>query len=129
MKLDKNDTSFEYQYRIKEITKMYDGDTITVIIDLGFSTYEKHILRLARINAPEIRGEERPEGLISRDYLRERLTEAVNNNKNIYIKTYKDRTGKYGRYLADIYIDNFNPENCINDEMVAGNLAEYKEYW
>lgn len=113
-----------YNYTIKEITKIYDGDTITAVVDLGFSVNLKMILRLARINTPEIRGDERPEGLVSRDYLRDRLNRAVASGAAITITTIKDKTGKYGRYIADVFVDGVN----INDELVTEGLAEYREY-
>lgn len=109
----------QYQYKAY-VTKVYDGDTITVNIDLGFSIqFVKQTFRLSRINTPEVRGEEREEGLKSRDYLRSRILE-----QEIVIVTEKDKKGKYGRYLAEIYIDNVN----INDELVIKGLAEFKNY-
>ncbi len=108
-----------YIYRAK-ITSVYDGDTVTADIDLGLHAWmhgEK--LRLHRINAPELRGDERPEGLVSRDWLREKLTD-----QEVMIQTTKDKKGKYGRYLAEIFLDGVN----INDQLVAEGMAEYKEY-
>ena len=55
-----------YQYKIFSIKKIYDGDTITAVIDLGFGVYKTAILRLKGIDAPELRGDERPEGIKSR---------------------------------------------------------------
>ena len=95
---------------------MYDGDSITVDIDLGFGiimTSKK--IRLYGIDAPEIRGDERERGLISKDWLSKKI-----EGEQIILKTYKDRTGKYGRYLADIY---FNGEN-LNELMLKEGLAE-----
>lgn len=81
------------------ITAVYDADTVTAEIDLGFMSHLKKVkLRLYGINAPEVRGEERPEGLKARDWLREQIL-----GKDVFIRTYKDKTGKYGRWLADIY--------------------------
>ncbi len=113
-----------YEYRVDEVIKIYDGDTITVKIDLGFSITKKEKIRLSRINTPEIRGEERPEGLVSRDWLRNRINSAIENNVDIIIKTNKDIKGKYGRYIGDVFISDI----CINDELVSLGLAEYKEY-
>ncbi len=108
-----------YHYR-GYVTKVYDGDTITVDIDLGFHVVmKKEKIRLYRINTPEVRGEQRPQGLISRDWLRERVLE-----KDVKLVTYQDKKGKYGRWLADIWIDDI----CINDELVRNGLAEYKDY-
>jgi endonuclease YncB( thermonuclease family) len=102
------------------VTAVYDGDTVTADIDLGmhiWATGEK--LRLARIDAPEVRGEERAEGLKSRDWLREKI-----NGKKVLIKTIKDKRGKYGRFLVEIYLDGVN----LNDQLVEMGLAEYREY-
>jgi len=108
-----------YTYKAK-ITSVYDGDTVTADVDFGFHVWvhgEK--LRLNRINTPEVRGAERPQGLISRDWLRERLI-----GKDVLIRTTKDKKGKYGRYLVEIYLDGIN----INDQLVDEGLAEYKDY-
>ncbi len=102
------------------ITSVYDGDTVTADIDLGLSTWvhgEK--LRLSRINTPEVRGAEREQGLISRDWMRAQILD-----KTVLIQTTRDEKGKYGRYLAEIYLDGVN----INDLLVTEGLAEYKEY-
>jgi len=108
-----------YTYKAK-ITSVYDGDTVTADIDMGLKIWahgEK--LRLHRINTPEIRGDEREQGLVSRDWLREKL-----DDQEVMIQTIKDKKGKYGRYLAEIYLDGVN----INDLLVTEGLAEYKEY-
>jgi micrococcal nuclease len=107
-----------YEYKAT-IIKVYDGDTVTAIIDLGFNVSVKENIRLARINTPEVRGVERPDGLISRDRLSERIL-----NKEVIIKTNKDKKGKYGRYIGEIIL---NDEN-LNDWLVTEGLAEYKTY-
>lgn len=109
-----------YTYRAFVI-KVYDADTITVIIDLGFKMSFETSLRLSRINAPEMRGPEKVEGKISRDRLRELVL-----GKKITVKTNKDKTGKYGRYIADIYVDGV--DECLNDLLVTEGLAVYKDY-
>ena len=102
------------------VTGVYDGDTITVDIDLGLNVWVRgEKLRLHRINAPELRGEERPRGLASRDWLRERIL-----NQPVVIETIRDRKGKYGRYLAEIWLADEN----INDALVEQGLAVYKRY-
>ncbi len=113
-----------YFYRAL-VTEAYDGDTITVNIDLGLKTHivdEK--IRLHRIDAPEVRGASRPAGLAARDFLR-----SIILNKQIVIETIKDRKGKYGRYLGEIWLPNENDEfQNINDLMVTEGHAVYKEY-
>lgn len=113
-----------YMYKIHKIKKIYDGDTMTVILDLGFGVYKTEIIRFSFINAPEVRGEERSEGLISRDWVRKRLYGVVNDGKDIYIKTTKDRKGKYGRYLGEIFIDGVS----LNLQLVEEGFAELYKY-
>jgi micrococcal nuclease len=113
-----------YEYRATVID-VYDGDTIRAIIDLGFGvqlrgeTGKGVSIRLAGLNTPEIRGEERPEGLISRDRLRERILD-----KEVIIKTFKDEKGKYGRYIGEIFIE----DESINEWLITEGLAERREY-
>ena len=113
-----------YCYRAKVIS-VYDGDTCTVDIDLGLGVWVKgEKLRLSRINAPEIRGGERGTGLKARDFLREQI-----EGKQITLKTIKDRKGKYGRYLGEIFIEDADKNMInINDLLVGNGYALYKEY-
>jgi micrococcal nuclease len=113
-----------YQYKAF-VTKVYDGDTITVEVDLGFKTFVKgEKIRLSGINAPEVRGKSREAGLKSRNFLRELIL-----NKEILLETIKDKKGKYGRYLGEIYLkeDNGNWLN-INKLLVDKGFALFKEY-
>lgn len=113
-----------YEYKVKEIKNIYDGDTMIVLIDLGFGVYKTEKIRLAFIDAPELRGEEHDDGILSRDFLRERMQNAIDNKQLITITTLKDRKGKYGRYLGEIFIDGVS----INKELVQlGLAAEYKK--
>lgn len=104
----------DYRYNAT-VEEIYDGDTITVIIDLGLDTFTRKKLRLHNIDTPELRGSEREAGLIARDYLRELIL-----GKSVVIETIKDKTGKYGRYLAIVYINNEN----INDKLVSEGYAK-----
>ncbi len=104
-----------YEYRAF-VKKVYDGDTVTVDIDLGFDVILKaQKIRLTKINAPEVRGQERSEGLISRDALREKVLD-----RWITIKTKKDKKGKYGRWLGELWID----DTCVNDWLLTEGYAE-----
>ena len=100
------------------VEKIYDGDTITVRVDLGFHTHRIERLRLARIDAWEVRGEERPAGLIARDWLRTQIL-----GKDIEVETSK--TGKYGRYIAEVFtLDG----GCLNDAIVSNGHGRYHDY-
>ena len=107
------------------VTSVYDGDTCTVDIDLGLSVWLRgEKLRLNRINAPELKGEERPKGLKSRDFLISKI-----NGKEITIETIKDRKGKYGRYLAEIWLEEKKGKSInINDLLVTEGFAKYQKY-
>jgi len=109
-----------YHYRAR-VVSVYDGDTITVNIDLGFGvTMHKQKIRLLGIDTPELRGseEEKTKGRAARDYLRDLI-----DGRHIMLKTKKDKTGKYGRLLGTIYINDIN----INQMMIDhGYAVEYK---
>lgn len=114
------DVNDEHLYTYKaDIISIYDGDTVTAIVDLGFNTHTKQSIRLYGIDAPEVKGETRGEGLKSRDWL---ITKIL--NKSVIIKTIKDKKGKYGRYLGILYL---NGEN-INDSLVSNGYAVYRDY-
>lgn len=88
----------EYRYKAK-VVEVYDGDTITCDIQLGFNVVmQGQKIRLYGINTPEVRGKEKPRGLIVRDYLRRKIL-----NKDVLLQTFKDKKGKYGRFLAIVH--------------------------
>lgn len=112
-----------YNYRAK-VNSVYDGDTIRVDIDLGLKTWVKNeSLRLARINAPEVRGSEKVKGKASRDFLRKLIL-----GKEVIVETLMDEKGKYGRYLAEIWLKDDGEYTNVNDLLVEKGHASYKEY-
>lgn len=121
-----------YEYKAT-IQSVYDGDTIRADIDLGFGVIitgngNGEQLRLLGIDAPEVRGAEREQGLITRDWLREILPKG----KEVTIRTKKDSKGKYGRYLAEIFVTDFPSMEGVsvnvNKMMVQLGYAEHKNY-
>jgi len=116
--MDKIEVNYVYNVDSDSVY-VYDGDTITCWIDLGFNIGRKEKFRLLGIDTPELRGEEREEGLVSRDFLRELIKQGISNKKDIMIKTKKDRTGKYGRYLATLYIGEVNVNELLLKEGYA----------
>ncbi|MCW9025271.1 MAG: thermonuclease family protein [Gammaproteobacteria bacterium] len=117
-------TDFNLYYYQAKVRSVYDGDTIRADLDLGMNMLlTNEPLRLHRINCPELRGDEREQGLISRDYLRSRISD-----KTIFINTVKDKKGKYGRYIAEIWLEENGDLTNINDEMVSQGYAAYKDY-
>lgn len=110
-----------YEYKVIEVVKIYDGDTMTVVVDLGFGIYSRQTLRLYGIDAPEMRGDEKEKGIVSRDWLRQKIEEAKSQNEKVIIKTIKDATEKYGRLLANIFIGT-DPKS-LNEQLVEQGLA------
>ena len=110
-----------YEYFVKEVTKVVDGDTIDVVIDLGFSIMYSSRVRLAGIDTPESRTADAVEkklGLESKKYLADRLKAA----KKIVIKTEKlDSSEKYGRILGWLYLD--GDTVSVNNEMIKYGYA------
>ena len=110
----------DYNYNV-EIIRVIDADSIVCRIDLGFHTFTVQTLRLHGINAPEMRGEEKPLGVAATNHLRTLISDCV----LLRISTIRDRKGKYGRYLAVLYDD---AGNNINDRLVADGHAVAREY-
>jgi micrococcal nuclease len=110
-----------YEYRVKSVLAVVDGDTIDVDIDLGFDISLTKRVRLAGIDTPESRTtnkEEKVLGLEVKELLKKKLKEA----KSIVIKTQlPDSTEKYGRILGWIYLD--GAELSVNEALIAGGYA------
>lgn len=113
-----------YLYKAR-IVSVYDGDTCRADIDLGLNIWIKNEkLRLLRINAPEMRGSEKEEGRKARDFLRSLI-----DGREVILQTQKDKKGKYGRYLAEIWVqDEQDTWINVNDRMVETGCAEYHSY-
>ena len=110
----------DFSYRVSKVTKVVDGDTIDVIIDLGFVIMYKSRVRLFGIDTPESRTRDKVEkkyGLLAKEFLKSHL------KGKIVIKTHKDsETGKFGRILGEIFVDGIN----INELMCKkGHAVEY----
>ena len=111
----------DFSYRVNKVTKVIDGDTIDVVIDLGFDIMYKSRVRLFGIDTPESRTRDKVEkkyGLLSKKFLQENLKKG-----KIVIKTHKNsETGKFGRILGEIFVNGIN----INMLMCSkGHAVEY----
>ena len=110
-----------YIYRIREIHKVVDGDTIDADIDLGFDISLTKRIRLAGIDTPESRttdANEKKLGLESKDWLKNRLQFA----KDIIIRTeLPDSTEKYGRIIGHLFIN--GEEVSVNNQMISEGYA------
>ena len=110
-----------YQYFVKEVKNVVDGDTIDVVIDLGFDILFASRVRLAGIDTPESRTTDKAEkalGLESKDYLKKHLKDA----KSVIIKTEKmNSSEKFGRILGWLYVN--GETESINDKMINDGYA------
>ena len=110
-----------YIYRIKQILKVVDGDTIDADIDLGFDISLSKRIRLAAVDTPESRtadANEKKYGLESKEWLKHK----VENAKNILIKTeLPDSTEKYGRIIGHLFIN--DQETSLNNQMIIEGYA------
>jgi micrococcal nuclease len=110
-----------YEYRVKKVLKIVDGDTIDVDIDLGFSVSFAQRVRLAGIDTPESRTtdlKEKALGLESKEYLKHLLE----NAEDIVIQTEKpDSSEKYGRILGWLFIN--DEDISLNEKMISEGYA------
>ncbi len=110
-----------YTYYVRNVENVVDGDTIDVLIDLGFDILFASRVRLAGIDTPESRTKDLKEkalGLESKEYLKKFLKDA----KSVVIKTEKmDSSEKYGRILGWLYVD--EDTVSVNDHMINNGYA------
>jgi len=110
-----------YEYFVREVKNVVDGDTIDVIIDLGFDILFSSRVRLAGIDTPESRTTDKAEkalGLEAKEYLKKQLKDA----KSVVIRTEKmDSSEKYGRILGWVYIN--GESESINNKMINDGYA------
>ena len=118
-----------YEYFVKEVKNVVDGDTIDVVIDLGFDILFASRVRLAGIDTPESRTTDKAEktlGLEAKEYLKKQLKDA----KSVVIRTEKmDSSEKYGRILGWVYVNGESESlnnKMINDGYAWGYLGDTK---
>ena len=110
-----------YEYYVRKVENVVDGDTIDVLIDLGFDILFASRVRLAGIDTPESRTKDLAEkalGLEAKEYLKKALKDA----KSVVIKTEKmDSSEKYGRILGWVYVN--GDTVSLNDKMINDGYA------
>ena len=118
-----------YEYFVEEVKNVVDGDTIDVVIDLGFDILFASRVRLAGIDTPESRTTDKAEkilGLEAKEYLKKHLKDA----KSVVIRTEKmNSSEKYGRILGWVYVNGESESlnnKMINDGYAWGYLGETK---
>ena len=114
-----------YNFRVTEINRVVDGDTIDVTIDLGFDLYKKEIVRIAGVDTPEKRTrdlDEKALGLDATNWMKEKLEGAIDGDDELTIRTeLKGGMGKYGRLLGWLYIG--DDSVSLNEQMINEGQA------
>ena len=114
-----------YNFRVVEINRVVDGDTIDVTIDLGFDLFKKERVRVAGVDTPEKRTrdlEEKELGIDATNWLKEKLEGALAGDDDLIIRT--ELVGgvcKYGRLLGWLYIG--TDELSLNERMITEGFA------
>ncbi len=111
-----------YEYK-SILLKVIDGDTMDLIIDLGFKITTKQRVRLKGIDTPETwrqhkTSDEYIKGMEAKNFVINRFKE---NENNAIIISDKE-TGVYGRYIVDIFFE--DSEISLNDELVMKAYAK-----
>ena len=114
-----------YNFRVTEINRVVDGDTIDVTIDLGFDLFKKERVRVAGVDTPEKRTrnlEEKELGIHATNWLKKQLEDTIAGDEELIIRTeLKGGMGKYGRLLGWLYIG--EDDVSINEQMIAEGYA------
>ena len=114
-----------YNFRVVEINRVVDGDTIDVTIDLGFDLFKKERVRVAGVDTPEKRTrdlEEKELGIHATNWIKEKLDGAISGDDDLVIRTeLVGGVGKYGRLLGWLYIG--DSALSLNEQMIEEGYA------
>ena len=110
-----------YEYRVKKVNKIVDGDTIDVDIDLGFAVSFTQRVRLAGIDTPESRTTDLKEKALGLE-VKEKIKKELAAAKDVVIKTEKpDSSEKYGRILGWVFLD--GADLSLNQKLINEGYA------
>lgn len=113
-----------YWYKAK-VLRVVDGDTIKVAVDVGLNMSRRLNIRLKDVDTPEIFGvdkesEEYARGIVAKKFVEDRLLDKI-----VWVHTFKDKTGKYGRYLGDVFFQDEDGKHVsISKLLLEDDLAE-----
>ena len=114
-----------YNFRVTEIVKVLDGDTIDVLIDLGFDLFKKERVRIAGVDTPEKRTRDKEEkalGIDATEWLKLQLNDVIKSDDELVIRTeLVGGVGKYGRLLGWLYVGESNIS--VNEQMISQGYA------
>jgi len=119
-----------FKCRVSAIEKIVDGDTVDVVIDLGFDVCTRQRVRLLGIDTPESRTrdqEEKKFGLLAKRKLKQWCLKAVESEKDDIELELRcpeaDSRGKFGRVLAEIWVIEDGVETNVNKWMCDEGYA------
>ncbi len=116
------------------VRRIVDGDTVDIRLSCGMDVYIDPVrLRLCAstgrgIDSPEVRGPERPAGLAATNHLRRLVADYAGPDGELYVRTFKDKSGKYGRLLADLFLSTAAGPISLCDKMVQDGHAVLRDY-
>ena len=114
-----------YNFRVTKIKKVLDGDTIDVVIDLGFDLAKTERVRIAGVDTPEKRTrnlEEKALGLDATNWLKDKLNQTIKGEDELVVRTeLKGGVGKYGRLLGWLYVG--DSDISLNEQMIEEGYA------
>ena len=114
-----------YNFRVTEINRVLDGDTIDVTIDLGFDLFKKERVRVAGVDTPEKRTrnlEEKALGIDATNWLKQKLEDVLAGDDELIVRTeLHGGVGKYGRLLGWLYIG--DSTESLNEQMITEGYA------
>ena len=114
-----------YNFRVTEINRVLDGDTIDVTIDLGFDLFKKERVRIAGVDTPEKSTsdlEEKALGLAATEWMKKHLEDSIGGDEELTIRTeLVGGMGKYGRLLGWLYVG--EDTVSLNEQMITEGYA------
>ena len=114
-----------YNFRVTEVNRVLDGDTIDVTIDLGFELFKKERVRVAGVDTPEKRTrnlEEKALGIDATNWLKQKLEDVLAGDDELIVRTeLRGGVGKYGRLLGWLYIG--DDTESLNEQMITEGYA------
>ena len=114
-----------YNFRVTEVNRVLDGDTIDVTIDLGFDLFKKERVRVAGVDTPEKRTrdlEEKALGIDATNWLKKELEDVLDGDDELIVRTeLHGGVGKYGRLLGWLYVG--DEQVSLNEQMIEQGYA------
>lgn len=106
----------ENYIRSVQLVEVIDGDTVDLLVDLGWDIQIEQRIRLAQVDTPEVRGSEKSAGLFVEGFVRDTLTK---DDPELFLRSVDYSKDKYGRAVGVIYVNG----QSLNDLLLERKLA------